>query len=289
MVGLEGIAWAIMGEGYIGLSLSKVRVKTQNCVGYSIKPTISISNTDNEFIEALYQSLKQYVTARMYRDRRSEGRREGYFLVVQGTRVKRLLMEIRPYLVGRKKRIADLMMEFFERFPSGNLGGTLTKRRQRFLEMMEYYDKICSLNNRTPRNHKYSKEYFVKLWGNLQDENPLYDKEKLSDLYDKYTVTEIAKRLGVSYTTVLFWMRKHGLKTIAKEKRRKKIDIKKIMEYYKKGLSDRAIGKLMGVSHQLIADRRRELGLPPNTIRAYISPLNPMKDLSSETTMKSSS
>jgi hypothetical protein len=173
MISTEAVAWAFMGEGCFTIHVSKEKSYR---LGYGIRPFVSIGNVDVEFLKPIKEwcDSKGIVCSKtLIHEKPSMNQRQNYVLIIEGyVNVEKLLKEFQPYLVGRKKAIASVILEFIEKFkrPARHSKEhqrlSIEEEKQRFLEAMRYYDKVALLNERglLYRVKKYSHDYFQKLW-----------------------------------------------------------------------------------------------------------------------------
>lgn len=74
---------------------------------------------------------------------------------------------VMPYLVGKKRHQAELMLEFINKFrrkTGGSTGNTIESERTRLLEVCSYREAIRELGGLKGRV-KYTKDYLKELWG----------------------------------------------------------------------------------------------------------------------------
>jgi len=76
---------------------------------------------------------------------------------------------------------------------------------------------------------------------------------------DRMTKADIARKLGVSYNTVVRTFDKYGWKSLPRPKRANPEDARRL---YEKGLTQREIAEILGVSYFTIGNYLRELGVP---------------------------
>lgn len=166
MVSFEGIAWFLMADGSIGMRTWKEKGS------WNLSPYVAFNNTEKKLTLFIKHFLNQQgIKGRMrFRDR--QGRRKPRYdlLIYCIPRVRKLLGKALPYLIGRKRKQALLMLEFCRRFHRARGGGRRVgqmknvEEQKRFLEMVKYADKISELNCHGGARRHYTFKYFAQIF-----------------------------------------------------------------------------------------------------------------------------
>jgi len=186
MISDESFAWVVMAEGGFYFHVSKIK---NSLIGWHIRPKIEITNNDKDFMLPLLEWLQSKgVSIQLQRKKLSHRQKywhDNYRIVLQSRdTIHKVLKILLPHLIGKKRKIAIVVLEWLEKFPRprwrGGLGALnrykteacLRKIQERrleeqkyFLKFMEYHDKIQELNDRHTSNSKYSHKFFSDLWG----------------------------------------------------------------------------------------------------------------------------
>ena len=166
MVSAEGVAWAFMSEGSIYVYVNENKSKDERWT--VVLPAIEISNSDEEFIGKLAEWLNSKgIKATVLPVKGGKrGRKTQYRISLRGDgRCRRLLELVSGHYVGVYRKQAELMQEFIKKFkrPSGKKLPRLEGKR-RVIEMMEFREKINSLNGKSGTKKKFNADYFRKEW-----------------------------------------------------------------------------------------------------------------------------
>jgi len=97
----------------------------------------------------------------------------------------------------------------------------------------------------------------------------LISKEELQKLVDKgYSLRRLARELNHDISTIKRYLNLYGIEVKYKGRgRRVNFDVEKFLIMYRRGLSDKEIARIMGVSISCVYRWRRKFDLPPNRRR----------------------
>lgn len=163
MVTAEGIAWFFMSEGCLNI---EIRRDKKAGIGYRMYPTFKIDNTDHEMISDTESwFLKNSIICN--KSSRVGTNKPVYRIRTSCYSVKKVLDKIYPFLLGSKKKIADLVYEYFIHVwkPPDCPTKYKAANRRRFLEGVKIHDQICDIVGLKTRNRKYDVQYFLKEFG----------------------------------------------------------------------------------------------------------------------------
>lgn len=218
----EGLAWFILGEGTIGLGITKNNGRFN---GYITNPYLIISNTELELIEETLNFLRHNDIGCKSHTVRNDLKHQNWkpqhrVLIVGFKSCGKLLDLILPYLIGKKQRQAYLLLSYIKRFKRGGSGYTYKTYKHwenewsRLLTAAKYHDAIQQLASQVrPGFCKWNfkilnDEYLTKQ--NIQKENEdslvkgtkgfLWKEDEIKYLktnWQKKTDIEIAKQLNL--------------------------------------------------------------------------------------------
>jgi len=159
----------MMGEGCFRIN---VHTEKKYRLGYAIRPFVNIGNTDVEFLKPIKEWCHQneiVCSNTLTHEYPSTNQRGNYVLIVESYKnVERLFTLLFPYLVGKKRVVASVILEFIDKFKrhSRHSGLTIEQERARFLEAMSYFDRVSEFNRQGIRHNrkKYSRAFFIKKW-----------------------------------------------------------------------------------------------------------------------------
>lgn len=163
----EGVAWFLMGEGYFYLCI----LRCKKGIGFRMQPMIRVSNTDYALLKPIMKWLElKGIPFHTNKTIPKNPNAHVVYCVTIGRSYrsgKKFLNSIYPYLVGNKRRIVRIMLDFIKRFELPYRARRLNPRqsRERFLRMMKYRDKISALSGQLrgkQSKSKYSYTYFLE-------------------------------------------------------------------------------------------------------------------------------
>ena len=140
-----------MGEGTIYLTPTKKIYK--NKIYYGITPTIGVSNTDMAIIDFCLAFLSNFKVYETEYPSKGVKKKSWSLRISRQKQILETLHLIRPYLIGDKARLADLMIEFCSR--------PKTKRYEG--RDLEIYHQIRNLNGRGKRGNKIYEAFLAYL------------------------------------------------------------------------------------------------------------------------------
>lgn len=142
----EGVAWFWMSEGSGNVYIIRLKGKNKT---YALVPETTVSNTDLKMIKVLTKFLNtNEIRHNIHLQKSGE-----YKLKINCLSVKKFILLVYPWLVGRKKNVANLILKYFEEVyrASGKTRAWAKEDRERFLKGIEIYRKITRLNGNEPR------------------------------------------------------------------------------------------------------------------------------------------
>lgn len=165
MVSAEGVAWFLIGEGSINITIHKMEGEQRCLIGYRALPHVIFTNTDLETLQLIRKwcSSNQIVSNLTCRKKRKRMRKDCYRLHIHSfCNVKKILELLMPYLVGRKKKAAEVMLNFVRECKRSRRGEVYPLREEisRFLIAAKYHDQLLKINDSD--KFKYTYEFFVK-------------------------------------------------------------------------------------------------------------------------------
>ena len=115
----EGVAWFFMGEGSISVQL----VKRKRGLGWTIVPLANFTNTDSALLDEI-ESILRINQIAFHRSRRPQKNKTPCFsTTIHPRSLLRFLLFIRPYMLGRKAEVLDLVIPYLQNRPEGNRPG----------------------------------------------------------------------------------------------------------------------------------------------------------------------
>lgn len=157
----EGVAWFWMSEGHANVYVSKRKLKNRT---YTFLPEVCIVNTDLELLDALATFLQNNQIHFGYSLGKST-KRKGYRIRINSLYVKKFIELVYPWLLGRKKQIADLILQYFREVykAAGKTRAWSKGESARFLKGIAIYYQISRLNGRDPQHLDKVIAYALKL------------------------------------------------------------------------------------------------------------------------------
>jgi len=150
------VAGFLDADGAIKIRVSRT---DQYSLGYSTSPDITIDSSDVDVIEKVKSILIQNgIEVPQRQSFSNRGIPMTRLEIIKLTEVRKTLELLIPYLVGRKRIQAELMLTNI--LPIFESGRHLTK--EGFIELMELRDVMVLSKKKDIR--KYKTTYFKKLW-----------------------------------------------------------------------------------------------------------------------------
>lgn len=133
----EGVAWFWMSEGSANIYIHRRKIGGRT---YTLLPEASIANTDKDMLDALAlfldrQKINYYRCSTRIR--------------LNCSNVRKFLIIIYPWLVGKKLKVANLVFRFFKEVhtPAGKTMAWSRGEQERFLKGVEIYKQIALINS----------------------------------------------------------------------------------------------------------------------------------------------
>ena len=260
MVTWEGMAWFFMSEGAFSLDVDKRPDK--GGLGYVVAPDVMVCNTEMEMIKG----CTKWLTQNGIDFHISTGKSKNYTIYrirIGWKSLAKFLKSILPFMVGRKLKVTELLLEFLGKYPPV-IGGGLSvydRKKARINAALDYREKIHNLNMRFRPLKKSADEIKRELNCSIRPQ-PTIEESTLRELYleNGKSVYEIAEYRHVDPSTVSYWLGKYGIKARGVSKLDKLR--KKFVAMREAHASYREIAGKLDIGQSTIISWRRRLNLP---------------------------
>lgn len=186
MITAEGVAWFLMGEGSLGICIQR----NKECLlGYRTFPEVTVTNTEIDLLNEVRKWLSKNkipasLNQRSPKTKTNPHHRDSFIIHIAGFKPVRLFLDaISPYLIGNKKKQAELILNYIKRFSrrEGYYNHRLKEEQKRFLEILKIHDEVLALQGHgATKRRKYTRQLFEKLFA--QQEQTKTRDQKISDV-----------------------------------------------------------------------------------------------------------